>query len=151
MPDRPAYRLWPPIALGAPWLIGVILTAAAGDPFSLPALGVVGWLLVTGFAAWNGWALLLMGAHRTALLPGGATTTLIERGPFRLSRNPLYVGLVALDLGTALLVGSAWATLLVPVGVAALTWGAIRPEEAYLRAKYGEEYAGYCSRVRRWL
>jgi protein-S-isoprenylcysteine O-methyltransferase Ste14 len=151
MDDRPTYRVWPPVALGVPWLVGVTLSVTVGDPFRLSVSPAVGWLLVVAFAGWNGWALLLMGAYRTALLPGGATTTLLERGPFRLSRNPLYVGLLALDLGAALLADSAWALLLVPVGLAALWWGAVAPEEAYLRRKYGDDYAAYCGRVRRWL
>jgi sugar lactone lactonase YvrE len=51
-----------------------------------------------------------MARHRTALLPGGATTTLIESGPFARSRNPLYVGLLVLSAGLALLAGSLWVT-----------------------------------------
>lgn len=107
--------------------------------------------LLAGFAIWNGWALLVMAKRRTALLPGGATRVLIDTGPFGMSRNPLYVGLTALDIGLALLWPSFWALLLVPIGFALLWWGAVRPEEAYLRSKFGEEYAAYCTRVRRWL
>jgi len=92
-----------------------------------------------------------MASHRTSILPGGSTTVLLQAGPFRLSRNPLYLGLVALDVGLSLLVPSFWALVLVPVGVAALFWGAIRPEERYLSAKIGVDYEDYCARVRRWL
>lgn len=151
--DAPAYRIWPPVALGVPLLAGLALSATAGDPFTLPVGGsrVVGTVLVVAFAIWNGWALVLMGRHRTALLPGGATRTILASGPFRVSRNPLYVGLVVLDVGLALLAGSAWALLLVPVGVAALVWGAILPEERYLTQEFGAEYETYRTRVRRWL
>ncbi|MBM6400496.1 methyltransferase family protein [Phycicoccus sonneratiae] len=150
--DAPSYRIWPPVALGVPLLAGLALSAA-GDPFEVPTgpARLVGVLLVVAFALWNGWALLLMGRHRTALLPGGATTTILDSGPFGLSRNPLYVGLVALDAGLALLAGSAWALLLVPVGVLALGWGAVRPEERYLTEKFGDEYTAYRRRVRRWM
>lgn len=110
-----------------------------------------GWVLVLAFGVWNGWALWLMHAHRTALLPGGSTRVVIDSGPFGRSRNPLYVGLVALDIGLSLLWPSFWALVLVPVGVALLWWGAIRPEERYLSAKFGAEYADYRRRVRRWL
>ncbi|QIM20399.1 isoprenylcysteine carboxylmethyltransferase family protein [Phycicoccus sp. HDW14] len=151
--DAPAYRIWPPVALGVPLLLGVVLSATPGDPFEL-APGpsrLVGTVLLVAFAVWNGWALLLMGRHRTALLPGGATTTILDSGPFRVSRNPLYVGLVALDAALALLAGSTWALLLVPVGVAALLWGANLPEERYLTTVFGQEYESYRARVRRWL
>ncbi len=151
--DAPAYRIWPPVALGVPLVAGLSLTAATGDPFPLPESPsqLVGAVLVVAFAVWNGWALVLMRRHRTALLPGGATRTILDTGPFAVSRNPLYVGLVALDVGLALLAGSAWALLLVPVGVAALVWGAILPEERYLTAVFGAEYEAYRARVHRWL
>lgn len=152
MTDAPAYRIWPPVALGAPLLAGLGLTAAGKDPISLPVGSrVVAAVLLVTAALWNGWALILIGRHRTALLPGGSTRTIIDRGPFRVSRNPLYLGLIALDAGLALLVPSLWGLVLVPVGVALLWWGAIAPEERYLTAKFGTDYAAYRARVRRWL
>ena len=81
--------------------------------------------------------------RRTAVLPGVSTRQLLNRGPFRLSCNPLYLGLIALDIGNALLV--------VPVGIGLLTWGAIIPEERYLSAKSGAEYLADTQQVRRWL
>ncbi|MEZ0068875.1 protein-S-isoprenylcysteine O-methyltransferase Ste14 [Streptacidiphilus sp. MAP12-20] len=150
--DAPSYRVWPPLALGVPLAVGWSVTAWAGDPVRLPgALRPVGWPLVAAFALWNGWSLLLMARHRTALLPGGTTTRLLEHGPFRFSRNPLYLGLIALDAGLALLWPSFWALVLLPLGVALLTWGAILPEERYLRTSRGAEYETYARRVRRWL
>ena len=149
--DAPAFRIWPPVALGAPLLVGVIVTASAGDPFPLAPVRVLGLVLFALFALWNGWTLSMMVAHSTAILPGGATETVLDHGPFRFSRNPLYIGLIALDIGLALLWPSAWALLLVPVGIALLFWGAIAPEERYLSAKFGAEYEAYCRKVRRWL
>lgn len=153
MKDAPAYRVWPPVALGVPLVVGVTISAMAGDPFTLPseAARVVGVVLIAVFAGWNGWTLTVMAAHRTALLPGGATRVVLDRGPFRVSRNPLYVGLVVLDAGLALWWPSMWALILVPVGMAVLWWGAIAPEERYLEAKFGTEYQQYRRRVRRWL
>ncbi len=153
MKDAPSYRIWPPVALGLPLLAGVIITVAAGDPIALPA-GIsqgVAVVLIVCFALWNSWALWLMARHDTALLPGGSTSTILDRGPFRVSRNPLYLGLIALDVALALLWPSFWALLLVPVGIVALWWGAILPEERYLSAKFGADYDAYRARVRRWL
>jgi protein-S-isoprenylcysteine O-methyltransferase Ste14 len=150
--DVVPFRIWPPVALGVPLGVGVAVTLWWGDPASLPAARrPVGWLLLLGFACWNGWSLLLLRRHRTGLLPGQPTTVLVERGPFAWSRNPLYVGLVVLDVGIGLLVPSVWALCLVPMGVAALEWGAVRPEERYLRARFGPAYDDYAGRVRRWL
>jgi protein-S-isoprenylcysteine O-methyltransferase Ste14 len=153
MTDAPAYRIWPPVALGVPLLAGVVITAAVGDPIALPSAAsrAVALVLIAAFAVWNGWAIVLMGRHRTALLPGGSTSTILDRGPFRVSRNPLYLGLIALDIALALLWPSFWALALTPVGVAGVWWGAVIPEERYLRAKFGPDYEAYCARVRRWL
>jgi protein-S-isoprenylcysteine O-methyltransferase Ste14 len=151
--DAPAYRIWPPIALGVPLLVGVIVTAALGDPFALPPVGsrIVGAILLAAFVLWNGWTLAMMAQNRTAVLPGGATRVVLDRGPFGVSRNPLYVGLIVLDVALALLVPSVWALILVPVGVAGLYWGAVVPEERYLSGKFGTAYDDYRRRVRRWL
>ena len=153
MTDAPGYRIWPPIALGVPLFAGVMVTAVAGDPFTLARVGarVVGAVLLAVFGIWNGWTLTVMAANRTAVLPGGATRVVLDRGPFRLSRNPLYVGLIVLDVALTLLWPSAWALIFVPVGVALLFWGAIAPEERYLGRKFGAEYDDYRRRVRRWL
>ena len=141
------------MALGVPWLAGVVLSVCLDDPFNLPATArrVAAAVLLTAFMVWNGWTLAVLASNRTAILPGQATTRLLRTGPFRFSRNPLYVGLIALDLGASLLWPSAWALLLVPSGVAILRWGAISPEEHYLPVKFGAEYDEYCRQVRRWL
>lgn len=152
MDNAPAYRIWPPVALGVPLVVGVLLSVAGLDPVRLPAgVRVAGWMLIVLFGAWNGWALVIMARHRTGLLPGQTTTTLLERGPFRISRNPLYLGLIALDLGVALIARALWAVMLLPVGILALWWGAILPEERYLRSAFGVEYLAYQRRVHRWL
>jgi protein-S-isoprenylcysteine O-methyltransferase Ste14 len=148
----PGFRLWPPVSVGVPLVLGLLVSGIAGDP--LPASGgttAAGWVLVVAFAVWNGWALLTMAQHRTALLPGGATTTVIATGPFSRSRNPLYVGLLAFSAGIALLAASAWALVALPAEWALLRWGAVLPEERYLSEKFGPEYAAYVARVRRWL
>src|SRR5215469_14836130 len=131
--EAPGFRIWPPVALGVPLLGGIVMSKLLGDPFPIPrALRPVGWVLVAAFALWNGWALALIARSRTAILPGGATCVILARGPFGVSRNPLYLGLIALDVALALLMPSAWALVAVPVGVLVLTWGAIVPEERYL-------------------
>jgi protein-S-isoprenylcysteine O-methyltransferase Ste14 len=150
--DTVAFRLWPPVAVGAPLLAGGMLTLLWGDPVRLGAWRVpVGWALVLAFVVWNGWALTLFGRHRTGLLPGQQTVEMIEEGPYRLSRNPLYVGLLVLYLGVALLVPTVWGIALFPVAVGLLLWGAILPEERFLHERFGAPYDAYARRVRRWL
>jgi protein-S-isoprenylcysteine O-methyltransferase Ste14 len=152
-PDTgPSFRLWPPVSVGAPLLAGLLLTWEVGDPSGGSALATtLGWILIGVFAGWNGWALVAMARRGTGLLPGEPSTTVLERGPFALSRNPLYVGLLVLSAGIALLAGSLWALVALPLEWALLRWGAVLPEERYLAAKFGDTYADYRSRVRRWL
>jgi protein-S-isoprenylcysteine O-methyltransferase Ste14 len=150
--DTVAFRLWPPVAVGAPLFAGLLATSAWGDPVDLGGWRVpLGWALVLAFVGWNGWSLWLFGRHRTGLLPGQATQALIEEGPYRLSRNPLYVGLLALYLGVALLAATVWGLVLFPVAVLLVAWGAIRPEERFLHERFGASYDDYALRVRRWL
>ena len=72
-------------------------------------------------------------------------------GPYRLSRNPLYVGLLALYLGLALLASTFWGLVLFPTAVLLVLWGAIHPEERFLHERFGAPYDDYTRRVRRWL
>jgi protein-S-isoprenylcysteine O-methyltransferase Ste14 len=146
------FRVWPPVAVGMPLVAGWVMSAVVGDPIALGAWRIpVGLALVAAFVVWNGWALWSFGRHQTGLLPGQATTSMIEDGPYRWSRNPLYVGLLGLSVGVALLTASVWALILLPAAVALLLWGAILPEERFLRARFGAPYDAYARRVRRWL
>ncbi len=150
--QTPRFRIWPPVAIAVPWLLGV----AGGRAFDLPVVTgdlvtASGWLLIGVFAVWNGWCLVLFARRRTGLLPGQSTTALLSRGPYRYSRNPLYLGLLVLYVGTALLAYSPGALALLPLAWAGLLWGAILPEERYLRAALGDPYEAYCRQVRRWI
>ncbi len=150
--DTVGFRLWPPVAVGAPLLAGWLATARWGDPVALGTWRMpLGWLLVVLFTGWNGWSLWLFARHDTGLLPGQATHSMIEEGPYRLSRNPLYVGMLALYIGLALLASTFWGLVLFPAAVLLVLWGAIRPEEAFLHERFGEPYDDYRHRVRRWL
>jgi len=150
--DVVAFRLWPPIAIGAPLSAGWLITRSWGDPIALGEWRVpLGWGLVLAFVAWNGWSLWLFARDQTGLLPGQATNALIEDGPYARSRNPLYVGLLALYLAIALLAPTVWGLLLFPVAVLLIDWGAIRPEERFLHERFGAPYDDYTRRVRRWL
>ena len=150
--DTVAYRVWPPFAIGAPLLVGWFVTVAWGDPLALGEWRIpLGWALIAIFVVWNGWALWLFVRHQTGLLPGQPTEALMDDGPFGFSRNPLYVGLLALYLGLALLAPTFWGLVLFPVAVLLLLWGAILPEERYLHDRFGAAYDDYTRRVRRWL
>jgi protein-S-isoprenylcysteine O-methyltransferase Ste14 len=79
------------------------------------------------------------------------TTVIISSGIFRVSRNPLYLALVLLHAGIALLANSMWILMLLVPEVIALQIGVILREEAYLERRFGSDYTTYKARVRRWL
>lgn len=150
--SAPSFRIWPPVAIAVPWLVGWAGQRwLAGPTEPGGAALVAGWFLLAAFALWNGTCLVMFARRGTGLLPGQETTTLMESGPYRLSRNPLYVGLLAAYAGLALAVGSWGALALLPVAWAGLQWGAVLPEERYLRITLGEDYERYRRRVRRWI
>jgi protein-S-isoprenylcysteine O-methyltransferase Ste14 len=103
-----------------------------------------------------GVAIILLGrrtlvAAGTNVDPMRATTAIVTTGPYRFSRNPIYVGLTLLYLGLASAFNTWWAVIvLVPI-LAIMHLGVVRREERYLEQKFGEPYRQFCSRVRRYL
>ncbi len=79
------------------------------------------------------------------------TTALVTTGPYRFTRNPIYLGFFLIYLGFTLLAGTLWGILLSPFLIWTVTQGIIQIEEGYLKHKFEEEYTSYFSRVRRWI
>jgi protein-S-isoprenylcysteine O-methyltransferase Ste14 len=79
------------------------------------------------------------------------TEVLITTGPFRISRNPLYLSGVILVFGMGLMLNSLWILGMLIPSTLLVQYGAIQPEEAYLLAKFDKKYVKYRSTVRRWL
>ncbi len=94
---------------------------------------------------------LLFALRRTTILPDGQPSTLVLRGPYRLSRNPMYVSLVLSYIGLAGYLVVPWALLLMPLPILALQRVLIPFEEARLRREFSSAYDQYCAHVRRWL
>lgn len=78
-------------------------------------------------------------------------TALVTGGPYRLSRNPIYIALTLFYLGLAVVADSPWALALVVPLLAVMRYGVVGREERYLESKFGEPYREYKARVRRWL
>lgn len=90
-------------------------------------------------------------AFRTSLPPWKPTMTIVTRGPFSFSRNPIYLAFLLLVLGTGFLLDSAYSLLLVIPLYCFLEFYVIRKEEKYLTGKFGNTYLGYQNAVRRWF
>jgi protein-S-isoprenylcysteine O-methyltransferase Ste14 len=83
--------------------------------------------------------------------PWKPTPELVFEGPFRYTRNPMYVGMVLLTLAAAAFSGRGFIALLAPVALAVVHYTAVLREEAYLSSKFGEPYLAYKAKVRRYL
>ncbi|MFZ5576066.1 MAG: methyltransferase family protein [Pseudomonadota bacterium] len=111
----------------------------------------LGWLLVGVGVALFAWTLVTFVRHRTTVNPYKAASALCTGGPFRFSRNPIYLGDWFLLAGVSLLLHTAWPLLFAPLVWALLRYGVIRHEEAHLEARFGDDFRAYRARVRRWL
>jgi protein-S-isoprenylcysteine O-methyltransferase Ste14 len=111
----------------------------------------LGLLAVLPVAVLGGPAARAMARHGTTLHPFGEPTALVTSGPFRFTRNPLYLSLALLLGGAAVFLGSLTPFLVVPAFMVAITNAFIRREEAALAAAFGAGFEAYCRRVRRWL
>jgi protein-S-isoprenylcysteine O-methyltransferase Ste14 len=146
-------KLPPPI-----WTLIYVLIAAAMSYFvgwpRLPGLPFVplGVALVAVGVAMPATAITLFRRERTEIDPTSATNRkLVTAGPYRFTRNPMYLGLTLAALGIAIWVG-AWPMFLAPIGIFATTNFVHIPfEEAKMRRQFGPEYDAYVGSVRRWL
>jgi len=141
--------LWALIYVG----LGAALSAALGWPrlLGLPVapLGIA--LVVLGCVP-SFWAALLFRRERTEINPTSpANRKLVTSGPFGLTRNPMYLGLVIVTLGIAVWVG-AWPMFLSPIALFVTANGVHIPfEEAKMRRQFPTEFQAYAGRVRRWI
>lgn len=134
-------------------LVAAGLCWSAGWPVvrGLPVVPV-GVVLVALGAALAIWAALLFRREGTELNPTSESNRkLVIAGPFKLTRNPMYLGLVCVTLGLAFWVG-AWPMFLPPLATfATANWNHIPFEEAKMRRQFGAEFDAYTQRVRRWV
>jgi len=151
-PHRPKRIVIPPIwfALG---LTAIFLLDRFFPPsnFSGPvAVGLGAVLILLGLAS----AISAAGLFRkadTGIVPFSEATTLVTSGAFRFSRNPMYLGMVFVLLGTALIVGSVAGLLVAPIFMLIIQYRFILDEERMMRDVFGKEFEEYRRRVRRWL
>jgi protein-S-isoprenylcysteine O-methyltransferase Ste14 len=151
-PDTAQVIVLPPLVYGAACVMGLLLHLVLPLhllPTTLArGIGVVCVLVSLPLAIATFRA--LSRAH-TPVDPMKPTTALVTAGPFRYSRNPIYVALTLLYLGVAFLVNTLWILLLVVPVLVVIRYGVIAREEAYLTRKFGDAYHQYTTQVRRWL
>jgi len=150
--DRPGVLVLPPLLYFGALLLGTALELLRPWDLAVPTLarwfaGVVG-LAALAFGAQARTAFAQAGTNVNPMQPA---TALVADGPFRFTRNPMYVGMTVFYLAIAIATRVAWfLVLLVPV-LALMHWGVVLREERYLRGKFGAPYDEYRRRVRRYV
>ncbi|HUA37833.1 MAG TPA: isoprenylcysteine carboxylmethyltransferase family protein [Candidatus Sulfopaludibacter sp.] len=150
--DTPGVMACPPsVFLGAlaaglflHWLAPVqpfplILSQSLGGAFCLAGITV---------GIWGGTTMRRAGTNAR---PGRPVTALVTGGPFRFSRNPLYLSLTALYLGVTLLFDAIWPLATLLPALAVVHWRIVLREEQFLESRFGDAYRAYKARVHRWL
>ena len=143
----------PPLAWGLAVIAGLALNWFIPLPF-LPADLPAGWLGTIVFVL----ALALVAGAIVTITRAGSnvptnlpTTTIVESGPYRFTRNPIYLGMFLGLIGLAIAFDNLWLLMMLVPFALVIRYGVVAREEVYLERKFGDVYRGYRSRVRRWL
>jgi protein-S-isoprenylcysteine O-methyltransferase Ste14 len=130
---------------------GLVLHFAWPIPFvpslAMPFGVLIAVLAVTLFI----WSIRTFHSAGTPVPGNRPTTTIVKVGPYRFSRNPIYLAFSLFQTGIALGVNDAWILVTLVPAISIMSFVVIPREERYLEARFGEEYAGYKASVRRWL
>jgi protein-S-isoprenylcysteine O-methyltransferase Ste14 len=151
----PGIRFPPPfVFVGgflAAWLLEFLLGFEIDGEGPKAPQTILGLIAIVAGGGLTFWGMATFARARTPIIPNRPAAKLVLAGPYRFTRNPMYVGLTSLYTGLALLLNLAWAIVLLPLVLLVLTKTVIRHEERHLGDAFGSAYADYCGRVRRWL
>ena len=148
----PSPRFYPPVLLLMAVVLMVVLhyvlPVARWLAWPWRALGAlpIAMALLVGF-----WGAVQFRRHDTTIIPFEQSTALIAEGPYRYSRNPLYISMTLILVGLWILLGSLSPVVVVPLFVWWISTRFIANEERHLEAQFGRTYLEYKTKVRRWL
>lgn len=153
--DTAGLPIPPPFIYLIPFLAGVLLHHAVGHD-AIPDAArtvarVAGWALVGLGVAINASAWVAFLRAKTPVLPTRPTTAIVTSGPYRFTRNPLYLSLALLYAGIPLIFGYLWPYPFLPLVLFLIVRLVIEREERYLERKFGSDYTSYRDAVRRWI
>jgi protein-S-isoprenylcysteine O-methyltransferase Ste14 len=150
--DAPGVIAPPPLiyltSLGIGFALEALLPSVSVPRALAWSVGAI--LLLVGLALARSFVAAFRRAD-TAVNPAKPTTSLVTAGPYRVTRNPGYLGLALAYAGIAVLAGALWPLVSLVPTLILIDRGVIAREERYLEGKFGEEYARYKREVRRWL
>lgn len=150
--DSPGVRVPPPLVFLGGLGIGLALstwapTAYLGSAIARPLGGVlIGLGVLLALSAFRAFF-----QARTNIRPDRPSSALVRTGPYRFTRNPMYLALTIMYAGIAVVNESLWSLLLLPLVVAVIRSKVIAREEAYMERRFGVDYSHYKSEVRRWI
>jgi protein-S-isoprenylcysteine O-methyltransferase Ste14 len=150
--DAPSVKIIPPLVYLAGLVIGFL--ANIWMPIKVVPILVAwtsGGILIFCGAVLAGSAVFKFKEVGTTVRPDRAASTLVIVGPYKITRNPMYLGLACVYFGIAVAGQSVWALILLPVVLTIIQRRAIEPEEAFLERRFGADYVGYKEKVRRWI
>ena len=152
LPDRANVIAFPPLLFLGTFLVSLLLRFL----FPTPLLPTATALIIGLPLAFAGVVLLLLGfremiRHKTTINPSGVTTTIVSGGLYRYTRNPMYIALTVIYLGSSIAANAWWGLLLLIPLLVLVQKGIIEREETYLTRKFGDEYLRYKAKVRRWV
>jgi protein-S-isoprenylcysteine O-methyltransferase Ste14 len=150
--DHADVKIAPPVLtlihIIAAFVLDWLIPLPAAMPRAVTWLGI--FLVILGLMLAFSAVRQFINTH-TTLDPHGSVTALVTDGPYRFSRNPIYLGFICTLIGIPLAFGTYWGILLSPLLILLMNQLVIRYEETYLERKFGNAYTSYKSRVRRWL
>ena len=149
---KPYFILPAPLVYVAFFLLAWVLSSIWPWPLpENPWTLFFGWMAIDASVLLMLWTAWLMLWRKTTLNPYGKPQQLLTEGPFRVTRNPIYVADTLFYMGAALLFADVWVWLFLPVVLIAVSFGVIRHEERLLMQHFGDDYRDYMNKVRRWL
>jgi protein-S-isoprenylcysteine O-methyltransferase Ste14 len=150
--DNPGVRIPPPLFYAAAVVGGWLLDRWCSLPVGVDSVRpVFASLLLGGFLLLMGSAITSFRRRRTSVLPFRRATTLVIAGPYRYTRNPMYLGAALLVLALGFWLNTWWPILLLIPTLVIIQRYVIGREEGYMRRRFGAEYDAYTRQVRRWI
>ena len=140
----------PPIAWAVAALAGLVLNWLMPLPFipaAVPAVGLGAMVFALALAV-VAWAIVTMTRAGSNVPTSRPTTTIVNTGPYRFTRNPIYLSMVLGLIGLAIALNSLWLLLTLLPSPSSIRNGIVAREEAYLERKFGDNYRRYRARVR---
>jgi protein-S-isoprenylcysteine O-methyltransferase Ste14 len=152
-PDTAQVIVRPPLAWGFAIIAGLALNwlvPLVFLPAGLPAgwLGAIAFILALGLFAWAIVTITRAGSNVPTNRP---TTAIVESGPYRFTRNPIYLSMFLALIGLGIVFDNLWLVVMMVLFAIVIRYGVVAREEAYLERKFGDVYRGYRLRTRRWL